>query len=335
MKLLKTITRPPWRTLFILILLTALFALGYYIWTPGSIVLDGSHDVGTNGIWLQHGWLGDDAWFQRYQKDPARFRSTQKILTLKKLLDAHNITDLYPHLSPCRKNGEIPAVHPQQTRQFLLIMDELRVIPWVGGVYGVHAYPESPAWRKSFVRSIMDLLNTYPAMAGIHVNIEPLPSGNESYLELLHELRQYVTAGKILSIAAYPPPTLYPQTLDVHWEKAYYAKVAREVDQMVIMMYDTSLRFQKLYQHLMASWTRKVLDWSGPTDVLLGLPAYDDPGVKYHYPHVENLKNSLSGIHAGLKRYAHLPRNYKGIAIYSDWEMDPGEWQHLKIYYSK
>jgi hypothetical protein len=63
------------------------------------------------------------------------------------------------------------------------------------------------------------------------------------------------------------------------------------------MMYDTSLRFQKPYQHLMASWTREVLEWSGTTDVLLGLPAYDDPGVKYHYPHVENLKNSLLGIH--------------------------------------
>ncbi len=335
MKLIKTITRPPWRTLFVIIMLAGLSALAYTIWTPGSIVLDGSHDVQTNGIWLQHGWLGDDAWFQRYKKNPARFRNTQKILALKKLLVAHNIRDLYPHLSPCRKSGEIAAVHPRQARQFLLIMDDLRVIPWVGGVYGTHAFPESPAWRKGFMRSIRDLLDTYPALAGVHVNIEPLTSGNESYLKLLQEMRQQLAPGKILSVAAYPPPTFYQQTLDVHWEKTFYAKVAGEVDQMVIMMYDTSLRFQKLYQHLMASWTREVLGWCGTTDVLLGLPAYDDPGVKYHYPHVENLKNSLLGIHTGLKSYTRLPRNYKGIAIYSDWEMDPDEWQYLRTHYSK
>jgi hypothetical protein len=47
-------------------------------------------------------------------------------------------------------------------------------------------------------------------------------------------------------LAQYPPPTIHQQTLDVHWEKAYYAEVAREVDQMAVMMYDTSLRFQKL-----------------------------------------------------------------------------------------
>jgi hypothetical protein len=123
MKLFETITRPPWRTLYILIVFAGLSALGYYMWTPGSTVLNGSHDLESNGIRLQ-------------------------------------------------------------------------------------------------------------------------------------EMRREVPAGKVFSIAAYPPPTILQQTLDVHREKPYYAKVAREVDQMVIMMYDTSLRFQKLYQHLMASWTR-------------------------------------------------------------------------------
>lgn len=49
MKLFKTITRPPWRTLLIFIMLAGLLAPGYNIWTPGSIVLDGSHDVKTTG----------------------------------------------------------------------------------------------------------------------------------------------------------------------------------------------------------------------------------------------------------------------------------------------
>jgi hypothetical protein len=156
-----------------------------------------------------------------------------------------------------------------------------------------------------------------------------MPSGNPAYLELLRKLRRQLPPDKILSVAAYPPPTILQPTLNVHWEKNYFEKVAREVDQMAVMMYDTSIRFQKLYQHLIASWTREVLEWSGSTEVLIGVPAYDDEGVDYHYPHVENLRNSLLGIHAGLTQYSSLPKNYKGIAIYCDWEMEPEEWQYL------
>jgi hypothetical protein len=335
MNLIKTIVKPPWRTLSACILLASIFLLGYQLWSPGKVVRDGSHDLKANGIWMQHGWLGDDKWFKRYKKKPEKFRKTQKIIQLKNLLVKHHITDLYPHLCPCRKTGEISAVDPQQTRNFLLIMDEVRVIPWVGGVLGLHAFPGSPAWRHRFIKSILDLLQTYPAISGIHINIEPMPSGNQDFIELLQELRSQFPAGKIISISAYPPPTFHQQTLDVHWEKAYYAKVAQEVDQIVVMMYDTSLRFQKLYRHLMASWTREVLEWSGTTQVLLGVPAYDDEGVQYHYPHVENLKNSLLGIHAGLSGYRSLPVNYSGIAIYSDWEMQPDEWNYLQMNYSK
>lgn len=122
---------------------------------------------------------------------------------------------------------------------------------------------------------------------------------------------------------------MYQRSADVHWDEAYYTKVAALADQMVVMMYDTSLRDQKLYQHLMKAWTQHVLDWSGNTAVLLGVPAYDDAGVEYHDPHVENLANSLAGIHAGLRRYATLPSNYRGIAIYSEWEMEPEEWDEL------
>lgn len=333
--MMRRIARPPWRTLFIIIVLISLFLLGYHLWNPGRMVRDGSHDLKTNGIWLQHGWLGDDKWFQQYKKTRHHFRNPQKILQLRKLLVEHNIVDVYPHLCPCQPTGEIAAVNPQQTRQFLLIMDDRRVIPWVGGVLDLHAFPNSPRWRKRFIASIIDLLTAYPALSGIHINIEPLPSGNMDCLVLLRELRQQIPSGKVISIAAYPPPTIYQQTLKVHWEKTYYQKIAQEVDQVVIMMYDTSLRFQKLYQHLMASWTREVLEWSLRTEVLLGVPAYSDKGVGYHYPHVENLKNSLSGIHAGLAGYDYLPENYKGIAIYSDWEMEPKEWQYLEDNYCK
>lgn len=101
------------------------------------------------------------------------------------------------------------------------------------------------------------------------------------------------------------------------------------------MMYDTSIRFQKPYQLLMSQWTREVLSWSEGKAVLLGLPAYDDAGVGYHDPRVENLRNGLRGIHAGLLGFEHLPVHYQGVAIYSDWEMDDSEWALLRAEFLK
>ena len=85
-----------------------------------------------------------------------------------------------------------------------------------------------------------------------------------------------------------------------------------------------------LYHALLATWTREVLTWSGGKAILLGLPAYEDQGVGYHHPHVENLQNGLRGIHAGLASFKKLPAHYQGIALYAEWVMDPREWKFLR-----
>ena len=79
----------------------------------------------------------------------------------------------------------------------------------------------------------------------------------------------------------------------------------------------------------MADWTEEVLKWSEGTPVLLGVPTYDDSGVSYHDPRVENLKNALPGIHKALGASGRR-ENYQGIAIYCDWETSKNEWLWLK-----
>jgi hypothetical protein len=152
---------------------------------------------------------------------------------------------------------------------------------------------------------------------------------------LLDELRRAIPQGKIISVAAYPPPMGSRLLSKVHWNRFYYAEVARRSDQMVPMMYDTSLRSPRLYRKLMSDWAVKVLDWSGKTQVLLGIPAYDDPGVGYHNAETENLPNALAGIDAGLESYRVLPENYAGVAIYCEWEMDRSEWLYLRTKFLK
>ena len=101
------------------------------------------------------------------------------------------------------------------------------------------------------------------------------------------------------------------------------------------MMYDTSIKYKKFYQHLMKSWTVEVLNWSEGMDVLLGVPAYYDKGVGYHNPDIENLLNALSGIHAGLSRCEKIPSNYQGISLYCEWEMDEPKWKYLREHFLK
>lgn len=143
-------------------------------------------------------------------------------------------------------------------------------------------------------------------------------------------MRRALPPGKILSVAAYPPPTWMHPYPDVHWDGSYFREVSRRTDQMAVMMYDTGLSYQKFYRNLMRSWTQEVLDGSDHAEILLGLPAYDDAGAGYHDPKVENLENAMLGIHAALNRYDPLPARYQGVALYSEWEMDDAEWDYFE-----
>jgi hypothetical protein len=330
MPLWRHLARPPWRTSLLFVVILGAIGLACLAWSPGKRVLDGRHDLRSNGIWLQHGWLGDDSWFRRNRKNKERFRSGPKIQELADLLAGHGVKHVFPHVCPCDPSGKIAPVDPAQTERFLDHFGGFRVVPWIGGVYGSQCFPESPQWRAAFASSAADLLRKHPRLAGVHVNIEPMPSGNADFLILLDDLRRAMPKGKMLSVAAYPPPTFWQHSLDVHWEEPYFRQVAWRVDQVVPMMYDTAIMLPKLYRHLMIGWTTEALNWAGNAQVLLGVPAYDDAGVGYHSPKVENLRNALMGIHAGLNKAGSLPRNYAGVAIYCEWEMDKGKWDDFK-----
>ncbi len=56
--------------------------------------------------------------------------------------------------------------------------------------------------------------------------------------------------------------------------------------------------------------------------VILGIPAYEDAGVGYHHPHVENISSALRGIAASDRK-----NEIGGIAVYCEWEMDENKWQ--------
>ncbi len=315
--------------LLIIAVISALFigvlTAFYFLWSPGVDLRDGRNDLQSNGIWLRHNWLGADEWFQRTGNDFSHYRNESNLKKLADDLKSKHIKDVFPHLCPSSPQGNIAPSDQAQVEKFLNAFDGFRVLPWVGGVYGSDVKIEDAQWRTNFAKSCAKLINEHPRLAGIHINIEPLRSGNKDFLLLLEEMRQTLPQGKIISVAAYPPPCIWQQTKELHWDEDYSRKVASLVDQATIMMYDTGLTSPGMYQQQMKDWTHEVLTWYHPKEVLLGIPAYEDAGVGHHDPATENLTNALLGIHAGLEK-PH-PVSYKGVSIYSEWEMNSAKWK--------
>jgi hypothetical protein len=325
---LAKLNQPPWRTVIPAFSFVGLLLLGFLLWSPGLDVRDGRHDRGNNGIWIGHGWFGADEWFRENNKarEIDSFRDVLRVRQLMENCRQHGITDVFPHVCPARGDGSLPPVDDAQVERFLAESAGLRLLPWIGGPSESSARYKERTWRSRFIAQVRELLLRHQRLAGVHLNVEPMPSGDRDFLVLLDELRAALPAGKILSIAAYPPPTRWQPTEEVHWDETYFRNVASRVDQVAVMMYDTGIRVPKVYERLVADWTEEVLQWSEGRPVLLGVPTYEDAQTEYHRPRVENLQNALLGIHAGLTRHS-LPPNYQGVAIYSEWETDEREWE--------
>ena len=95
------------------------------------------------------------------------------------------------------------------------------------------------------------------------------------------------------------------------------------------MMYDTAIRYEKFYIALMTKWAKEILlSLQGSScKVFFAIPAYDDAGVLYHDPEVENISSALQGCFRALSDEKVPLENLNGFAIYCQWEMTETKWR--------
>ena len=127
---------------------------------------------------------------------------------------------------------------------------------------------------------------------GVHFDLEPLHSDDHDYLSLLDDLHAVTQdSGVPLSVAAhqidpFPAANSIRGTLTGHpkwWSQAYFGQVARRVDQIALMSYDTALPLESLYGGYVAQQTSLALEVTPEsTDLLMGLPFFHEDDLSHH-----------------------------------------------------
>ena len=207
----------------------------------------------------------------------------------------------------------------------------LKVLAWIGLPLNYVLLSDSKV-RATVVAFASKLLSQYP-FDGIQIDAEPIGDGDSNFVALLDEMRQAIGPQAILSIAA---RTTWPILPDAPWTKwlggifwsgSYYRQLARYVDQIALMTYDSGLGQPVLYR----LWTRfQVIQTSNalaglPVELLIGLPTSEE-GSPSHHPAAENISSGLHGAIDGLNDSEAQPNAVTGVAIYPYWETDSPKW---------
>ncbi|HET6860404.1 MAG TPA: hypothetical protein VFH94_25325 [Streptomyces sp.] len=288
---------------------------------------DGTRTRGRDAIWLGHAWVDGRRKDADLKAFAARIKGT-------------GITDLYVHAGPLEHDGTLPAsAYPRAKWLVDAVHREMpgvRVQAWLGDRLATEDPDgmrlDDADTRAAVVRSTGQILDA--GFDGVHFDLEPLLSDDRDYLSLLDDLRALTRARKApLSVAAHqidPLPALHAVNGAVSgrekwWSQAFFAEVARRVDQIAVMSYDTWMPLESMYGGYVAQQTSLALEVTPEgTDLLMGLPFFheDDLG---HHENAETVDAAVRGVRLGLGR-TDRDRKRFGVALYVDFAATEEDW---------
>ncbi|MET8568454.1 glycosyl hydrolase family 18 protein [Streptomyces sp. NPDC004783] len=288
---------------------------------------DGTRTRDRDAMWLGHAWVDGR-------------RTDADLAALARRLEDTGIRDLYVHTGPLEHDGTLrESLYPKARRLVDAVHRELpgvRVQAFLGDVLATEGPDgmrlEKAATRAAVVRSARQVLDA--GYDGVHLDLEPLHSGDRNYLSLLDDLRAVTrAAGAQLSVAAHqidPLPAFHSVwgTVTGHpkwWSQEFFGQVARRVDQIALMSYDTMQPLESLYGGYVAQQTSLALEATPPTThLLMGLPFYHENRFG-HWNHAETVSAAVRGVRLGLSR-TDPGRARFGVAAYIDFAATEEDW---------
>ncbi|MFR9795383.1 hypothetical protein ACL02U_05650 [Streptomyces sp. MS06] len=289
---------------------------------------EGTLTRGRDALWLGHAWVDG-------RKDDA------DVAALAHRLHGTGVRDLYVHAGPLEDDGTLPAsAYPRARRLVAAVHREMpgvRVQAWLGdrlateGPTGMHL--ERAATRDAVLGSARAVLDS--GFEGVHFDLEPLHSGDRNYLALLDRLHRETRArGVPLSVASHqidPLPGLHSVfgAFTGHpkwWSQEFFGQVARRVDQIAVMSYDTMQQWESTYGGYVAQQTALALEVTPPTtDLLMGLPFFHEDRFG-HRASAETVPAAVRGVRLGLSR-TDADRERFGVALYVDFAATEADWE--------
>ncbi|WP_229703567.1 hypothetical protein [Streptomyces albiflavescens] len=287
----------------------------------------GTQTRNRDALWLGHAWVDGRKGDADVKALATRLRST-------------GVRDLYVHAGPLEHDGTLPeTAYPSASWLIEALHRRLpgvRVQAWLGdklaseGPVGLRL--ERAATRDAVVRSTRQILDA--GFDGVHFDMEPLHSGDRDYLSLLDDLHRVTKARRVpLSIAAHqidplPAANSLRGTLTGHpkwWSQRYFGQVARRVDQIALMSYDTAMPLESLYGGYVAQQTSLALEVTPKsTDLLMGLPFFYEDNLAHHGS-AETVAAAVRGTRLGLSR-TDRHRAHFGVALYVDFAAREVDW---------
>ncbi|MFF2651163.1 hypothetical protein [Streptomyces sp. NPDC058045] len=314
----------------ILLLPTAAAAISLranYAGTPA----DGTKSRTRDAFWLGHAWV-----------DGRRTESDVRALAAR--LRGTGIRDLYVHTGPLEHDGTLPARrHPRAAwliRTVHRALPGVRVQAWLGDKLAT----ETPDGMHLTDRAVRTRILTATAQVldagfnGAHFDLEPLHSGDRDYLDLLDRLRSLTRSRHaLLSVAAHqidPLPGLHTAGSALfdhpkYWSQSYFGQVARRVDQIAVMSYDTGMQLPSLYGGYVAQQTALALEATPEsTDLLMGMPFFREDTFG-HRGSAETVRAAIRGARLGLSR-TDRTREHFGLALYVDFTAREQDWHDYR-----
>ena len=301
-------------------LILLLLAIADYAFYPLLPVGGQSFNRGQNANWLR------DSWWRGTEKET--------VASLAARLKREQISTAYFHVRFIKKDGTLRFRGPEyaaRARKFNAGLKthapNIKSLAWIyvgneRGLTGVDL--SAPATRRAMIREVRWLVEKC-GFEGVQWDYEICDDGDRHLLSLLQETRAAIGKHRIMSIST---PMWLPRGLESWgWSEEYFARVAKNCNEVVVMAYDSGLYFPRHYVWLMQQQAvrvpRAVRKGNANCRVLLGVPTYEDGGISHHI-HAENLKMGIKGARRGLSV---RETNFTGLAVFADYTTDEAKWK--------
>lgn len=282
-----------------------------------------------NSIYLEHDWVDQEP-------------SEAKVKELLTHLHAVHADTVFLHVGPLEADGTIPADRSPYAEEIVNMLKKkdpnLHIQAWIGqkearggGVLDL---------RDRNVRGrIVETAVQYADLGfdGIHLNIEPLITEDNSLEILLKDIKKSI-GDHTLSMAIIPlEPVGGIHDISKLWRGGdgmflspeEFSRLSSHVDQVMVMAYDTGLQEPLFYTTFVSLATQRFLeDQESQVKFFIGIPTYEDKRDNFN-PDVENLTTAILGVQNGLEASGTKP-TFLGVGIYAHWTTDEAEWKELE-----